>query len=44
VLNTLPYYGYLKENGNQIGANEGWFILFLSTIFFSTANIGCEVN
>lgn len=44
VLSTLPYFHYLKEYGTQLSANEEWFMLFLSTMFFSTVNIGCEGN
>jgi hypothetical protein len=32
------------DNENQVGANEGKFILFIITISFSAANITSDVN
>lgn len=44
ILNVWQNYHYWKDSEIQPSANEGSFVLFTSSNFFSAANIISEAN
>jgi hypothetical protein len=44
MLNMCLYYHYSKVDEEQLGANEGRFLLFTSAMFFSADNITFDLK